>query len=343
MKPIRVLITDDSALFREILSEKLSADPDIVVVAKAANPFEARDMIVKYRPDVMTLDVQMPRMNGIDFVKKLMPQYPMPIIMVSSLTNTVFDALAAGAVDFVNKPTYNTGINVFINELIVKIKLAMTSTTSHLSMTTDKELARKRIKQRAKIGLIAVGASTGGTIAVAKLLHDFTLDMPGTIIVQHMPAHFTKMYADRLNGECSVNVKEAEDGDMVTTGNVLIAAGDTHIRVVRRGTRYYIKTEKCTACNKVNGHCPSVDVLFKSVATEVGNQAIGVILTGMGKDGAMGLNKMKLQGAITFAQDEDSSVVYGMPKVAFELGAVDYQLPIAKISGKIISILEKSE
>lgn len=342
-KTIRVLVADDSVLFREILANKLEIDPNIEVVAKASNAYEARDMILKYKPDVMTLDVEMPKMNGIEFLKKLIPQYPMPIIMVSSLNDAVFDALNAGAVDFVNKPLNNNSVDAFINELIVKIKIATTISIQHNRETYETISPAKELNCHTDIRLIAIGASTGGTIALAKVLKDFNRNMPGTVIVQHMPPGFTRMFAERLNDKCCVVVKEAEDGDVIQTGRVYIAAGDTHVRIIKKMKDYIIKTEKFTGDNKVNGHCPSVDVLFNSVAKEVGPKAIGIILTGMGKDGAAGLKMMRDCGAKTIAQDEATCVVYGMPKVAYALDAVDYQLPLNEISVKIINIIESNK
>ncbi|QOR35337.1 chemotaxis response regulator protein-glutamate methylesterase [Clostridium sp. 'deep sea'] len=341
-KKLRVLIADDSALFRAVLEKKLSADQDIEIVAKAANPYEARDMIIKHRPDVMTLDVEMPKMNGIEFVKKLMPQYPMPIVMVSSLNDTVFDALNAGAVDFVNKPSSSDGVDMFIKELIVKIKIASTVNVGDFKHLNKKVTSLNEVNYNSDIRLIAIGASTGGTIAVSKVLKGLTRGVPGIVIVQHMPPVFTKMFAERMNNECLLAVKEAEDGDEITPGRAFIAPGDSHIRVTRKGSKYIIKTEKYNEKNKVNGHCPSVDVLFNSVSQNVRDKAIGVILTGMGKDGALGLKRMKASGAITIGQDQSTSVVYGMPKVAYDLGAVKYQLPIEQISEKIQMILKKN-
>ncbi len=340
-KKIRVLIADDSALFRGILEKKLSAESDLEVIAKASDAYEARDMIIQYRPDVMTLDVEMPKMNGIEFLKKLMPQYPMPIVMVSSLNDTVFDALNAGAVDFVNKPTDKAGIDSFIKELIVKIKIASTVKVGNYKRASSNMVQVRAVNSNTSFKVIAIGASTGGTTAIAKILNGFTREVPGTVIVQHMPPIFTKMFAERMNNECLVEVKEAEEGDKIIAGRVLIAPGGYHIRVVKKGKNYIIKTEKLTDDNKVNGHCPSVDVLFDSIAIAFKEQAIGVILTGMGKDGAKGLKNMKLNGAVTIGQNRSTSVVYGMPKAAHELDAVDYQLPLDKIVDKIMMVLEK--
>lgn len=344
---IKVLVVDDSLLFRETFARKLSEDPGIEVVAKAGDVYEARDMIIKHRPDVMTLDVEMPKMNGIEFLKRLMPQYPLPTIVVSAVNDKVFDALNAGAVEFVTKPGSHSNIDVFIKELIVKIKIASTAKVGYHKRAVRKANPVPKKTPSAECDLcdkiIAIGASTGGTNALFDILKGLPSEhMPGIVVVQHMPPVFTKLYAERLNKNCSLEIKEAEHGDEISPGRVLIAPGGFHMRVVKRGKRFYIETEKGTESNKVSGHCPSVDVLFHSVAKHIGSKALGVILTGMGKDGADGLLAMKNQGARTIGQDEESSVVYGMPKVAFDIGAVDQQMPLQQISGGIMKNLEES-
>ncbi len=338
-KAVRVLIVDDSRLFREVLLKGLSQDSGIEVVGTAADAFEARDRIIELMPDVMTLDVQMPRMNGIEFLKKLLPQHPMPVVVVSSVNDIVFDALSAGAVDFTAKPERQTpeAIQSFIQELAVKVKIASISNVSswkrgYQPLPATPAALSKSIQDR----VLAIGASTGGTEAIFEVVRKFPRDMIGTVIVQHMPPVFTRMYADRLNHNCAVEVLEAKDGDEVKTGRVLIAPGDIHIQLIRKGKGYYVRYADL---DKVNGHRPSVDVLFDSVAQAAGQTAIGVILTGMGSDGAKGLLNMKQKGASTIGQSEESCIVYGMPKVAWEIGAVDHQLALKDITERILRIL----
>jgi len=337
---IKVLIVDDSLLFRETLSREISKDPDVEVVGTATDPYMARDMIIKLKPDVVTLDVEMPKMNGIEFLKKLMPQYPLPVIVVSSVSKNILDALDAGAVEFVTKPNFSRagGMNSFVNELIVKIKIASTAKVGNLKKdyAPIKAIANSGVNTMNMV--IAIGASTGGTDAIYAVVSRLPRDMPPILIVQHMPPVFTKLYADRLNNTCELEVKEAEDGDVLKPGRVLIAPGSFQMRLVKRGTGYVVK---CTQEEKVSGHCPSVDVLFSSVAETAGKQSIGVILTGMGKDGAEGLLKMKKKGAYTIGQDEKTSIVYGMPMVAYNIGGVEKQLPLEKISDEIVRVLSK--
>ncbi len=339
MRPIRVLVVDDSVMFRNMLVKGLDSDPNIEVVAQAQDAYEARDAIVKYRPDVMTLDVELPRMSGIEFLRKLMPQYPLPVVMISALSDKVFDALEAGAVDFVNKPDNlnREQLNNFLTqELATKVKIASTAKVGKLkrvetsSITTHINGGVERI--------VAIGASTGGTEAIFDVVRRFKRDIPGVVIVQHMPPGFTKMYADRLNNQCQVAVKEAQTGDRVLPGQVLIAPGDRHMKLVKVGGMYQVE---CSGVERVNGHCPSVDVLFYSVAKIAGKNAVGVILTGMGGDGAKGLLAMRNAGAKTIGQDEASCVVYGMPKVAYDIGAVEHRLTLSAIAGKVYNLLSK--
>lgn len=338
-KKIRVLIVDDSLVFRETLVRAVSKDLGIEVVATASNPYEARDKIVEFRPDVMTLDVNMPRMNGIDFLKRLMPQYPMPVVVVSGLNEKVFEALEAGAVDFILKPDSADKIRLqsFLNELVVKIKVASISKISNIKKRSSQNSEYSVVQKNKKCKVIAIGASTGGTDAIFQVLKTLPKSTPGIVIVQHMPPVFTKMFAQKLNNTCLLDVKEAETGDEIIQGRVLIAPGDYHMRVKKKGSKYITE---CFKGEKVNGHCPSVDVLFDSVAITYGNDAIGVILTGMGYDGSKGLLKMRQRGAITIGQDEESSVVYGMPKVAFDKGAVGKQLSLKRIGQEIYNIYE---
>lgn len=336
-RKIRVLIVDDSILFREVLLRGISADADIEVVATAKDPYDARDKIITYEPDVMTCDVEMPKMNGIEFVQKLMPQYPLPIIVVSSASGTVFDALSAGAVEFVNKPDMSSvkSVESFINDLTAKIKIA-----AHAKVQKEfKELPHYKIESNKiadKSKIIAIGASTGGTEALSQVLKRFPKESPGIVVVQHIPPNFSRMFAERLNSTIELEVREAKTGDYVEKGLALIAPGDKHMIIRRIGERYKVE---CFEAEKVNGHCPSVDVLFESVAKEVGKNAVGVILTGMGYDGAKGLMSMRRKGARTIGQDEKSCVVYGMPKVAYNIGAVEKQVSLDSIATVIFSVL----
>jgi two-component system chemotaxis response regulator CheB len=338
-KIIKVLIVDDSLVFREILSRGISTDPSIEVVATASDPFDARDKIIRFEPNVITLDVEMPKMNGIEFLKKLMPQYPVPVVIVSSVNINIFDALGAGAVDFVAKPGSTAFGNPegLINELIVKIKIASASKIGRIKsgMTVSGTV---NIHTDIKKTMIAIGASTGGTEAIYSIISQFPKDMPGVVIVQHMPPVFTKMYADRLNNSCLMEVREAETGDAVAPGRVLVAPGGSHMKIVRRDNSIVVD---CSKGALINGHCPSVDVLFNSVAENVGRNAIGIILTGMGYDGAKGLLEMKKKGAVTIGQNEESCVVYGMPKVAYDIGAVEKQVGLNEIPILVSTILNK--
>lgn len=338
MQKVKVLVVEDSAVFREMLVKGLQEDPGIEVVAEAENPFEARDAIEEHLPDVITLDIEMPKMNGIDFLKKLMPQYPLPVIMLSGLNGKVFEAMAAGAMDFVHKPVNLSPMNVktFIRqELAVKIKIAA-------SVNVEKLVRRERVYPFREVKLtsnncvIAIGASTGGPEAIREVISGFGRDIPGVVVVQHMPAGFTHAYAERLDRYCEVEVKEAEDGDAVRQGRVLIAPGAHQMRLVKKEAGYFVSVKQEP---KVSGHCPSVDVLFESVAKTAGAEAIGVILTGMGGDGSKGMKEMKNRGAVTIGQDENTCVVYGMPKVAYDIGAVTYQVPLGNIADKVYGIL----
>lgn len=338
-KKIKVLVIDDSLLFRETVARGLANDAGIEVVGTAADVFMARDKILDLEPDVLTLDVEMPRMNGIEFLKKLMPQYPLPVVMVSAVSDHVFDALNAGAVDFVTKPDMKgqRSLESFINELIIKIKIASMAKVGHLKKDYAAIQHAGAIGTRSHSTIIAIGASTGGTEAIYEIIHALPRDMPGIVIVQHMPPVFTAMYAQRLNNSCQMEVKEAQSGDVITPGKVLIApGGDYHMRINRKGSHYIVE---CIKGEKMNGHCPSVDILFNSVADKAGANAIGVILTGMGYDGAKGLLNMKKAGAMTIGQDELSSVVYGMPKVAYDIGAVSKQVTLKNIPQLLCSIV----
>ncbi len=341
MRAIRVLVVDDSLMFRRLLVQGLSADPAIEVVAAVEDVYAARDAILKYKPDVMTLDVEMPKMDGIEFLKRLMPQYPMPVVMISSLNNRVFDALEAGAVDFVDKPSNmnKEQMNEFLTqELVAKVKIASTAKVGKLKRVENPAAVKHVAPVGGKDRVVAIGASTGGTEAIFEVVRRFKRDIPGVVVVQHMPPGFTQMYAERLNNQCEVAVKEAQTGDKVLPGRVLIAPGDRQMRLVKVAGAYQVE---CRGTEKVSGHCPSVDVLFRSVAKAAGKKAVGVILTGMGADGSKGLLEMRNAGALTVGQDEASCVVYGMPKVAFEIGAVQQQAPVTAIAGKVYSLLSK--
>jgi len=340
MKPIKVLVVEDSMVFRELLVQNLGKDPEIQIVATAKDPFEARDAILEYHPDVMTLDIELPKMSGIEFLKKLMPQYPLPVVMISALSDKVFDALNAGAVDFVAKPSVSNRAELkeFIsNELPAKIKIAATAKVGNTRRRTVQEQMKKYSSRAGRNLVIAIGASTGGTEAICSVAKEYGEDLPGIVVVQHMPPGFTAMYAKRLDNDCKMHVKEAETGDRVLPGHMLIApGGDRHMRLVKVNGVYQVE---CRRGEKVNGHCPSVDVLFDSVAKVAGANALGIILTGMGGDGAKGLLAMRQAGARTIGQDESTCVVYGMPKVAYEIGAVEYQEKLQNIASKTYAVL----
>ena len=342
MQPIKVLVVEDSIVFRELLIQNLNKDPAIKVVAAAKDPFEARDMILEHKPDVMTLDVELPRMNGIEFLRKLIPQYPLPVVVISSLSDKVFDALNAGAVDFVAKPAVSNRAQLedFIrNELLVKVKIASTVKISNIKKTVMMHQEQELPSVDKNHLVVAIGASTGGTEAIFSVVKEFGPDIPGIVCVQHMPPHFTEMYAKRLNDQCRIQVKEAQTGDRVLPGHMLIApGGDKHMHLVKMNDSYQVEIK---AGPKVNGHCPSVEVLFESVAKAAGPHALGIILTGMGGDGAKGLLSMRKAGARTIGQDESSCVVYGMPKVAYEIGAVEYQEKLVDIPKRAYSLLTK--
>lgn len=342
MMPIRVLIVEDSIVFRELLVQNLRRDPAIEVVGTARDPYEARDAILALKPDVMTLDVELPRMNGIEFLRKLIPQYPLPVVVISSLSDKVFDAMNAGAVDFVAKPVVSSRkeLEDFIkNELLVKIKIASAARIGNIKRNA--KISQEEHHPSVGRGnlVVAIGASTGGTEATSALVRQYGTDIPGIVCVQHMPPGFTQMYAKRLDNECRIHVKEAETGDRVLPGHMLIApGGDRHMQLVKVGGGYQVEIK---AGPKVNGHCPSVDVLFDSVAKVAGADALGIILTGMGGDGAKGLLAMRKAGARTIGQDESTCVVYGMPKVAYDLGAVEYQEKLSDIAGRTYALLNK--
>ncbi|MDR2157504.1 MAG: chemotaxis response regulator protein-glutamate methylesterase [Clostridiales Family XIII bacterium] len=334
MTRIKVLIVDDSLLFRELLQKGLRRFPDIEIIGTAADPFEAKDRIVALRPDVITLDVEMPRMDGIKFLRQLMPQLPLPVIVISSLRESVFEAMDAGALDFVPKPENADNTVAFAGSLAEKIRAASKARLAYRrDARTDIKLGAEGVKGPVDPRIvIAIGASTGGTEAIFSILSKFSGNMPGFVIVQHMPAGFTKLYAERLNATCVFEVKEAEDGDVLRPGRALLAPGDHQMRVIRKGAGYAVRCDKSP---KVNGHRPSVDVLFHSVAEAAGKDGVGIILTGMGADGALGLKRIRYAGGYTLGQDERSSVVYGMPMAAYMSGAVMVQLPLYRIPDEL--------
>ncbi|MCK4690891.1 MAG: chemotaxis response regulator protein-glutamate methylesterase [Desulfuromonadales bacterium] len=348
---IRVLVVDDSALVRNILSQGLSMDPNIEVIGTASDPYIARDKIVELQPDVLTLDVEMPRMDGVAFLRKLMPQYPIPTVMVSSLTQRgkqiTIDALDAGAVDFVAKPTSNVaaGLNAMLMELRAKIKIASTANVSHwkgkrIVPPTQAAAVGSKALAESTDKVIAIGASTGGTEAIRRVIERFPATTSGVVIVQHMPPGFTKMFSDRLNQLCQMQVKEAADGDRIRAGLILVAPGGVQMKVIRSGGFYQVR---CGGTEKVSRHCPSVDVMMHSVAEQVGRNSVGAMLTGMGQDGAEGMLAMKRAGARCIAQDEASSVVFGMPKVAYEKGGAERLVPLEQISTSLLDLLTEKK
>lgn len=353
-KKIRVLVVDDSAVARSFLIKGLEAYPNIEVVGYAINALDATAKIQRLQPDVMTLDVEMPGTNGIDFLAKLLPEHPLPVILVSSLNLRVFDALAAGAVDFVRKPDGTESRDSFFRSLSQKIVVASCAKVVRCKHAAPPAAASSAaapapaapVAPPAALGgncgldldhtIIGLGASTGGTEATLEVLKRLPADIPGMVIVQHMPPGFTKMYAQRLDKLCAMEVREAEHGDEIRRGLVLVAPADLQARVVRMGSRY---TLSCQPGEKVSGHRPSVDALFSSMASAVKCSMVGIIMTGMGRDGASGLLEMRKAGAYTIGQDKDSCVVYGMPGVAQDIGAVMVQAPCDSIASVLMQHL----
>lgn len=338
---IRVMVVDDSMLARSMLIKGLSSHPQIEVVGYAVNALDAKTKVPQLKPDVMTLDVEMPGLNGIDFLKQFLPDHPLPVILVSSLNLKVFDALAAGAVDFVRKPE-KEGYEAFIHTLTQKVLIASKAkvhlpSSAALTEPTLPTHGHPTINSLGKQVLIGLGASTGGTEATLEVMKRLPADIPGMVIVQHMPPGFTKMYADRLNRLCAMEVREGKDGDEIRPGLALVAPADYQARIVRTGTRY---TLSCTYGEKVTGHRPSVNVLFRSMADNVACKMVGIIMTGMGEDGADGLLAMRKRGAYTIGQDKESCVVYGMPMVAYNKGAVVIQASCDNIAGTLMRHLK---
>jgi two-component system chemotaxis response regulator CheB len=334
------MIVDDSAIVRQVLARELSQAGDIRVVATAPDPYVARDKIVQLRPDVVLLDMEMPRMDGLSFLKKLMKHFPLPVIIVSSLTpaggELAVEAMNAGAVDVMCKPGSSFSVHDMSEALIQKIRAASRAEVSKTGVKLGAEAQRPQVhitQTRMTETVIAIGASTGGTQAIQELLTHMPGNSPGILIVQHMPEQFTASLASRLNQLCSLEVREAKNNDSITPGVALIAPGNYHMLLRRSGARFYVQIRSGPL---VCGHRPSVEVLFKSVSQAAGRNAIGVILTGMGRDGAAGLLEMRNQNARTIAQDEKSCVVFGMPKEAISLGAAETVLPLNRIPYKII-------
>ncbi len=358
---IRTLIVDDSALVRKLLTEMLSKDPGIEVVGTAADPYAAREKIKQLNPDVVTLDVEMPRMDGITFLENLMRLRPMPVVMVSSLTQRGADitlrALELGAIDFVSKPKIDVAGSLadYADELIAKIRMAASARVNPRA-TAPRPAAMRVVDERRTADavlpalsnrrvlrtterIIAIGASTGGTEAIREVLEALPADAPAIVISQHIPAAFSKAFAERVNRASAMSVCEAQDGQYILPGHVYIAPGDRHLLVERDGARYRCKLSDGP---HVNRHRPSVDVMFRSVAQNVGPNGTGVILTGMGDDGARGLKEMLEAGAGTIAQDEASSVVWGMPGAAHKLGAAEHVLPLHRIPAQILALTSES-
>jgi len=345
--PIRLLIVDDSALMRQLLTQIFGSDAQIEVIGVAADPFVARDKIKALNPDVLTLDIEMPRMDGLTFLEKLMRAHPMPVVMISSLTekgaDTTLRALSLGAVDYVSKPKLDvsSGTVEQAEEIVAKVKAAARARirSAPAAASTSGEVASRPMSFAATHKVVAIGASTGGTEALRELLMPLPADFPGIVMVQHMPEAFTGPFAKRLDGICKIHVQEARDGDRILPGHALLAPGGHQMAVVRRGAEYGVRVYRG---ERVNRHLPSVDVLFNSCAQQMGRNALGVILTGMGNDGAQGMLRMKEAESYTIAQDEATCVVFGMPKEAIRLGAAQEILPLDRIPGVLMERLVAS-
>jgi len=343
---IRVLIVDDSPTVCSILKKGLDRAAGIKVVGVAANPFEARDMIVKHPPDVVTLDIEMPRMDGLTFLRKLMKHFPLPVVVVSTLTtdgsDKAIEAMACGAVEVVEKNMEQDNVNALMLDIVRKVRSAAPARIKTREFASHLTQNQPRIKPLPSVAagnnsIIAIGSSTGGTVALSDMLSQMPADSPGIVIVQHMPPGFTLQFAHRLDSLSAMNVREAVDGDLVEQGVALIAPGDMHMLVKKAGNKYRVQLR---GGPRISRHKPSVDVLFKTVAQSVGSNAIGVILTGMGKDGAEGMLAMKNAGSHTIAQDEESCVVFGMPREAIELEAADEVVSLKNIPRQICRSLE---
>jgi two-component system, chemotaxis family, protein-glutamate methylesterase/glutaminase len=341
---ITVLIVDDSAIVRKVFSEQLSKETGIEVIGTAPDPYVARDKIVKLKPDVITLDIEMPRMDGITFLKKLMKFFPMPVIIVSSLTSKgskiALEALSLGALEVISKPSAAYSVGDMGVQLAEKIRAVAKIDVKSAPKISNNVQSQTKLESKALSAttnkIIAIGASTGGTEAIKKVLTMMPQNSPGIVVVQHMPAQFTTSFAERLNDLCKMEVKEAKDGDSVINGQVLIAPGNYHMLLKRSGARYYVQVKQGPL---VHYQRPAADVLFKSAAKYAGANVLGIILTGMGKDGAAGMLSLKKAGAINIAQDEKSCVVFGMPKEAIDVGAVDHIKDINHIAQTAIKLI----
>lgn len=360
---IKVLIVDDSSLFRQMIIQHLSSQPNMEVVGYAINAYDAQRKIPLLKPDVLTLDVEMPGLSGIDFLKQLLPKNPIPVVLVSSLNLSVFDALSAGAVDFVRKPdmSMSNSKNTFFSSLtakvraasMAKVRIARQTNTAPAGNTSSSASSRMPMQAQTAVKpmpfpplsrmvldstIIGIGASTGGTEATLAVLQKLPANVPGIVVTQHMPEGFTAMYAQRLDRICSMEVREAKNGDIIRPGLALIAPGGKQMEVIRSGHNYIVQ---CHPGAKVSGHAPSVDVLFSSIAKNVLINKVGIIMTGMGRDGADGLLKMRQGGAFTIGQDKESCIVYGMPMVAYNIGAVCTQASLDNIPSVLMNHLKK--
>ncbi|HEX3315979.1 MAG TPA: chemotaxis response regulator protein-glutamate methylesterase [Gemmataceae bacterium] len=342
-RPTRVLVVDDSALIRQLLTEILGNDPRLEVVGSACDPYAAWDKITTLEPDVLTLDVEMPHMNGLTFLEKLMAKRPMPVVMISSLTErgaeTTLRALELGAVDFVAKPKFDvvSGTVTMADEIVDKVRAAAGAKVRPTAPRAipARPAAAAPSAASASQPIVAIGTSTGGTAALHEVLTHLPADAPGIVAVIHMPENFTRTYAQRLDSECKVRVREAKIGDRIVPGQVLLAPGNRHMTVVRQGPGFAVALDHG---DPVNRHRPSVDVLFASCGRVLGNRAVGVLLTGMGADGAGGLLAMRGAGSRTLVQDEATCVVFGMPREAIALGAAEEVLPLERIAGRILEV-----
>jgi two-component system chemotaxis response regulator CheB len=339
---IKVLVVDDSALIRSLLSEIIRQEPGMQLVGAAQDAFVAKDMVMKFNPDVITLDIEMPKVDGLVFLDRLMKSRPTPVLMISTLTQNGTDAtiksLELGAIDFISKPKIDVanGLRSYQQEIVDKIRMAASSKPR--AYTSRRKTENIPTSYKGTETIVGIGASTGGTEAIREVLQQLSPSFPATIITQHLPLSFTKSFANRLNSVCKINVKEAEDGERLLQGNAYIAPGDKHLKLVKSGSDYRIKLDDGPI---VSGHKPSVDVMFQSMAETAGNNAVATILTGMGKDGASGMLSLRNVGALTMAQDEATSVIYGMPKAAVDIGATEHIFPLDKMSMALTKAVEK--